>query len=39
MVHDFIDQLIEIEDGGDLLRCFLQLEQILDLLQFKLGPK
>ena len=33
IVHDLIDQLIEIENGRDLVRPLLQLEQIFNLLE------
>ncbi len=33
VVHNLIDQFIEIEDGGNLPRPFLQLEQMFDLIE------
>src|SRR5258708_4758196 len=32
VIHDVVDELIEVEDRGDLLRGFLQALQILDLI-------
>jgi hypothetical protein len=31
-VHDIVDELIKVEDGSDLLRCFLQLLQVFYLI-------
>ena len=33
IIHHLIDQFIQIENGRDLLRPFLQLEQMLNLLE------
>ena len=33
VVHNFGDQLIEVEDGRNLLRPLLQFEQMLDLIE------
>ncbi len=34
-MDNFVDELIEIEDGGNLLRSFLQSEQIFDLMELQ----
>ena len=34
-MDNFVDELIEIEDGGNLLRGFLQSEQIFDLMELQ----
>ena len=39
VVHDVIDQLVEIENGGDLARPFLQLEKMFDLLRMAQGGR
>src|SRR5207248_11414891 len=35
LVDDFVDELIEIEDRGDLLSGLLQLKQLFDLLELQ----
>src|SRR5690242_16042747 len=36
-MDNFVDELIEIEDGGNLLRGFLQLEEILNLIELQVA--
>ena len=30
VVHDLVDEFVQVENGADLLRCFLQLQQFLN---------
>ena len=32
VIHDVVDELIEVENRGDLLRSFLQFLQVFDLV-------
>ena len=38
-IHDLVDQFVEIKDGADLLRCLLQLNQVLDLLNMQIANR
>jgi hypothetical protein len=35
LVHDLIDEPVEVKDGADFLSGFLQLEKLLDLIEIK----
>ena len=39
VVHDLVDQFVEVEDGSDLPRPLLQLEEMFDLLRGARGGR